>query len=126
MDVEEFFANYPESKPIFDRVWTTAGSLGQIKAKVTKSQVALVRSRPFAWVWIPTMYLRRKAAPLVLTFSFGERRQWHRWKEIYQAAPHRCTHHLELWSPEEVDEEVREWLREAWDRSARGPDETRA
>jgi hypothetical protein len=72
----------------------------------------------FALVWIPERHLRRKAVPLVLTFSFRERRPWPRWKEIYEVAPRRFTHHLELWSPADVDEEVRAWLTEAWERDA--------
>ncbi|MGE5603468.1 MAG: DUF5655 domain-containing protein [Nitrososphaerales archaeon] len=118
MDLSEYFAGRDESKRIFDSVWAAASSLGSIALRVTKSQIAFVRSKPFAWVWIPEMYLRRKAAPLVLTFSFHERRAWPRWKEIYEAAPGRLTHHLELWSPEDVDDEVRAWLKEAWDGDA--------
>jgi hypothetical protein len=118
MDVHEFFGEHAESKLIFDEVWRTASSLGPLELRVTKSQVALVRDKPFAWVWIPAMYLRRDSALLVLTFSFREPRPWSRWKEIYEAAPRRFTHHLELWSPEDVDEEVRAWLQEAWEKDA--------
>jgi hypothetical protein len=118
MDVEEFFAEYPVSRDIFAKLWEAASALGPIDSRVSKTQVALVRSKPFAWVWIPEMHLRRQSAPLVLSFSFRESRSWSRWKEIYQAAPHRFTHHLELWSPEEVDMDVRAWLREAWQGSA--------
>ena len=121
MDVDEFFAPYPESKSIFDRVWAAASALGPVGLRISKSQVAVVGSKPFAWVWIPEMYLRRQAAPLVLTFSFRESRPWSRWKEIYQAAPRRFTHHLELWSPEDVDVDVKAWLQEAWEDSGEGP-----
>ena len=124
MEVDEFFAGHPRSKLIFDRVWAAATSLGPVVTRVTKSQVALVREKPFAWIWMPAMYLKGKCAPLVLAFSFRERRPWPRWKESYEAAPGRFTHHLELWSPEDVDEEVRGWLQEAWDHSTPGPDET--
>jgi hypothetical protein len=118
MDVHEFFTGYPRSRAIFDRLLEAAMALGPLGLRVTKTQVALVRSKPFAWVWIPEVHLRRAAAPLVLSFSFRERRPWIGWKEIYRAAPNRFTHHLELWSPEEVDADVRQWLREAWEGSA--------
>lgn len=117
MNLDEFFAPYPDSRPIFDRVLEAAQALGAVQLRVTRSQVALVRERPFAWAWIPEKYLRRKAAPLVLSFSFRESRPWPRWKEITEAAPHRFTHHLELWSAEDMDEAAQGWLREAWETS---------
>ncbi len=115
MDVAEFFAGRDRSKRIFDEVLLAARALGPVDLRVTKSQIALVHGKPFAWVWIPEIYLRREGAPLVLTLSFRERRPWQRWKQIYEAAPRRFTHHLELWAPHEVDAEVRAWLQEAWD-----------
>lgn len=115
MEISEFFAGRAPSKLIFDQVLSAANSLGSVEVRVTKSQIALARNKPFAWAWVPEMHLGRKAAPLVLTFSFTEPRSRPHWKEIYQAAPGRFTHHMELWSPEDVDEEVRVLLQEAWD-----------
>lgn len=115
MDVDQFFAGRDESRLIFDQVLLAAGALGPIELRVKKTQIALVHRRAFAWTWVPEMHLRRPAAPLVLSLSFGERRPWPRWKEIYEAAPGRFTHHLELWSPAEVDDEVRAWLKAAWE-----------
>lgn len=115
MDVGEFFAGYATSRQIFDVVLAAAADLGPFTLRVTKSQVALIRDKAFAWAWMPEVYLKRKAAPLVLTFSFRERRPWSRWKEITEASPGRFTHHLELWLPEDVDEVVRVWLKGAWD-----------
>ncbi len=113
MDVDEFFAGRAGSRAIFDAVLAAASALGPVTLKVSKSQVALARGRPFAIIWIPEVYLRRPAAPLVLTLSFREPHPWPRWKEIYEAAPRRFTHHLELWSAAEVDAEVKALLHEA-------------
>jgi hypothetical protein len=38
-----------------------------------------------------------------------------RWKEIVEPAPGRFTHHLELYDVADVDDEVRGWLRQAWE-----------
>jgi hypothetical protein len=122
MDVGEFFDPYPESRAIFDRVLSAVETLGEAELRVTKSQVALVCEKPFAWAWIPKMYLRGNPAPLVLSFSFPEPRPWPRWKEIYRAGNHRFTHHLELRAPEDVDEAVAGWLREARDLAQRKMD----
>lgn len=112
MELADFFHGYAESREIFDDVRAAAQALGPVALRVTKSQIALeLEGRPFAWLWIPAKHLRRKAAPLVLSFSFREPRPWSRWKEIYEAAPNRFTHHVELWRPEDVDGDVVEWLR---------------
>ena len=38
-----------------------------------------------------------------------------RWKEIVEPAPGRFTHHLELYFADDVDDQVRCWLHEAWE-----------
>jgi hypothetical protein len=119
MDLDDFFAGRPESRRIFDAIMVAVGAFGQVSLRVSRSQVALVLDKTFAVVWIPEMYLQRPAAPLVLTVSFPESREWERWKEIYQVGAHRFTHHLELWAPEEVDSEVLDWLKEARETATR-------
>jgi predicted transport protein len=115
MTIDEFFLGRDESRWIFDTLRTAIDALGPAEMRVTKSQVAFRRSKSFAWVWVPDMYLRGKHAPLVLTFSFAQRSDSPRWKEIVEPAPGRFTHHLELYSAAEIDDEVRCWLREAWE-----------
>jgi len=115
MTLDEFFAGYEESRRIFDALHAAIEALGPVEARVSKSQVAFRRRRPFAWAWVPARYLRGSPAPLVLTLSFDRRDGSPRWKEIVEPAPGRFTHHLELHAPSEIDDEVRDWLQEAWD-----------
>jgi len=51
---------------------------------------------------------------LVLAVGFRHRDPSARWKQIVEPCPGRFTHHLELWSVGDLDEVVRDWLREAW------------
>mgnify|MGYP001765576653 CR=1 FL=1 len=81
---------------------------------MTKSQVAFRRRRAFAWVWMPGIYLRRPAAPLVLTVALSRRDDSARWKQVVEPAPGRFVHHLELYAPKDLDDEVAAWLGEAW------------
>ncbi len=115
--INDFFAGYAASRAIFEAVQAMVESIGPSEVRASKSQVAFRRRTNFALAWIPEQYLRRKAAPLVLTISFRRRDGSPRWKSIVEAAPGRFTHHLELYSPEEVDEQVRGWLRAAWEES---------
>jgi hypothetical protein len=50
-----------------------------------------------------------------LKLAFNHRDSSPRWKEIVEPAPGRFTHHLELHSTADVDDEVRSWLQEAWE-----------
>lgn len=114
MTLDEFFAGYEASRPIFDALNDLVTSIGPSVIHVTKSQVAFRHHFPFAWAWIPGRYLRGRGAPLVLSVALGRRDNSSRWKEIVEPSPGRFTHHLELYSAAELDEEVRSRLLEAW------------
>jgi len=116
--LDEFFAGQPESRQIFDALHAAVDAIGPVEVRVTKSQVAFRRRRAFAWAWMPGVYLRGQVAPLVLTLPFRHRDSSPRWKEIVEPYPGRFTHHLELRSPAEIDDEVRAWLQEAWTAAA--------
>ncbi|MGC9469639.1 MAG: DUF5655 domain-containing protein, partial [Anaerolineae bacterium] len=98
----------------FEAVRRTISSIGKTKLHVTKSQIAFRRRQALAWVWMPGTYLRGDVAPLVLTVSLRHRDPSPRWKEIVEPAPGRFTHHLELYTVDEIDDEVRGWLLAAW------------
>ena len=115
MTIETFFAQQTLSQQIFEAVRAAIEQIGPAEMRVSKSQIGFRRRRVFASVWMPEQYLRRKAAPLVLTLSFRHRDSSPRWKEIVEPAPGRFTHHLELYTVEEVDAEVVEWIRQAWE-----------
>ena len=114
MTLDEYFAGQPDSRRIFDALHSAVDALGPAQIRVTKSQVAFRRRRAFAWAWMPGVYLRGRHAPLVLTLSLRRRDPSPRWKEIVEPAPGRFTHHLELHSTADIDDEVRSWLQEAW------------
>ena len=114
MTLDEFFGGQPGSRRIFDALHSAVDALGPAQIRVTKSQVAFRRRRAFAWAWMPGVYLRGRHAPLVLTLSLRRRDPSPRWKEIVEPAPGRFTHHLELRSTADIDDEVRSWLQEAW------------
>ncbi|NTU80464.1 MAG: hypothetical protein HGA45_13975 [Chloroflexales bacterium] len=90
-------------------------ALGPASLRTTKSQIAFRRRRAFAWVWMPDRYLRRPAAPLVLSLALPWRDGSPRWKQVGEPAPGRFMHHLELYDLAELDDEVHTWLHQAWE-----------
>lgn len=115
MTPDEFFAGKPLPFALFTRVAQMVEALGPASLRATKSQIAFRRRRAFAWVWMPERYLRRPAAPLVLSLALPRRDGSPRWKEVVEPAPGRFMHHLELSDVAELDDEVRAWLRQAWE-----------
>lgn len=119
MTIDHFFHDRVDSRRLFDVISNEIEHLGDAEIRVSKSQIAFRRKKNFALVWIPGHYLKNcPTPPLVLTLSFPERDASPRWKEITEINPNRFTHHLELYGEEEIDEEVRSWLRIAWDEAA--------
>jgi hypothetical protein len=114
----EFFAGREDSARFFEALQSVMEKLGPVELRVTKSQIAFRRRKAFAWAWVPGMYLRGNRPPLVLSLSLRRRDSSPRWKEIVEPTPGRFMHHLELATLAELDDEVRAWLREAWDEAA--------
>ena len=114
MTLDEFFCGQDKSRRIFEVVRSAVEAIGPAELCISKSQISFRRHKPFAWLWMPGQYLSGETAPLVLTFSFRSRDGSPRWKEVVEPAPGRFTHHLELHSTAEIDDEVRSWLLDAW------------
>ena len=118
MTPDEFFADKTLPKELFFFFFCEVEAIGEAAVRVSKSQIAFRRRRNFAWVWMPGQYLKGRTAPLVLTLAFPRRDESPRWKEIVEPYPGRFTHHLELNAAADMDEEVRAWLRIAWEHAA--------
>lgn len=118
MTLDDFFAGHDDSRRLFESVKDAITSIGPTDIRVTRSQVAFRRRTGFAFVWMPDIHLGKSKVPLVLTIGLRRRDLSPRWKEIVEPAPGRFTHHLELRSESDIDDEVRLWLQEARDSAA--------
>jgi hypothetical protein len=114
----EFFRNNAEARGIYRAIRRITDDLAGVRTRVSKSQIGFYRERGFASVWIPSQYLEGKRPPLVLTLFLPQRIRSHRWKEVSEPKPGRFTHHMELSSAADVDEEVRGWIIDAWREAA--------
>jgi hypothetical protein len=114
--VAAFFRGRPAARRLFTAVNDAVTAAGASTMRITRSQIALRRRRGFAWAWTPDRWLRAgDVAPLVLSIALPRRIRSKRWKEVVEPRPRQFMHHLELWNVDDVDEEVRAWLREAWE-----------
>jgi predicted transport protein len=105
----EYLEHNPAALELLEHLRHAVKSLGPTQEMVTKSQVAFKAEKAFAWAWAPEQYLGR-GAPLVLTVNLPFRDESSRWKEIVEPSPGRFTHHLELKSTADIDDQVHRWL----------------
>jgi hypothetical protein len=113
-----FFEGDALAREIYEAVVRALERAGAAEVRVGRSQIGFRRRHPFGAVWIPARYLSGRTAPLVLSVFLHDRDPSPRWKEVVEPATGRFTHHLELWAPQDVDEEVAAWLRRAWEQAA--------
>lgn len=112
---EAFFAPYPHGLPLLDAL---RRALPHASVEATKTQVAFRARRRFAFLWIPSMALRRGPPDVYLAFDLPRRVASPRIKESIEVRPGLWTHHMLLRKPGDVDAEARAWLREARDAAA--------
>lgn len=99
---------------IFHEIQRAIAEFGATSMRVTKSQIAFRRRKGFAYVWRPGQYLRT-SVPAVLSIALGRKVASPRFKSVVNPSPGVWMHHIELHGPQDVDPQVREWLREAFD-----------
>jgi hypothetical protein len=115
---EAFFAGHDPAFAVYRAVRGEVERWGAVDVRVSKSQVAFRRRRGFAYVWLPGMYLAKPGADVVLSIALDREVASPRFKEIVHPAPRTWMHHLEIRSIDDIDDEVRDWLRQAFDAAA--------
>ena len=111
---EEFFDGSPAGLALYRAVAAAVADIGESEVRVTKSQIAFRHRKGFAYVWRPGQYLRSDV-PAVLSVALPHRIDSPRFKQVAHPAPQAWMHHLELRHLGQVDDEVRGWLREAYE-----------
>lgn len=110
-EIETFFSEKPLALSLFQEVQTMIDSIGKSQVKVSKTQISFRNRIIFAITWLLS---KRKNPPLMLTICLRRRDLSPRWRAVSEPYPGRFVHHLELMSPEDLDDQVRAWLSEAW------------
>lgn len=86
-----------------------------VKIKVSKTQVSFSNRYGFAFLWPPNRRIKNKPGTyIVLTFGLGRQEVHPRILESVEPYPGRWTHHVLISSPDELDEQIKNWLIEAY------------
>jgi predicted transport protein len=110
---EQLFDGFPASLALYDVVREAVVAIGDVSVRVTKSQVAFRRRRGFAYVWRPGQYVRNDV-PVVLSIALPHELTSDRVASVVHPATDVWMHHVELRRSEQVDDELRGWLAEAF------------
>jgi hypothetical protein len=108
MSVEEYFATGPErERPIFEAVLEHVESVGPVHVEPVSVGIFLKRARTFA-------ELRPMARWVALWFPRASALDHPRIARRVAASGGRTWHVVNLREPADVDEQVRDWLTEAY------------
>jgi hypothetical protein len=118
---DELFAGHPDGLRVLAAVDAAAHALGDVEVRATKSQVAFRHGRRgFAYVWRPGQYVASEV-PAVLSLALPRELASPRFKSVIHPSTRVWMHHLELTAPEQVDAEVQDWLRQAYEAASATP-----
>ena len=117
VDPAAFLDGHPVALSVYEEVRARLTALGSFDVRTTKSQIAFRRRRGFAYLWLPGRYLQNPDAEVVLSIALGREIHSSRFKEVVHPAERHWMHHQEVGGPDEIDDEVAEWLAEAFERA---------
>ena len=117
MDELFFFDGKPEELALYEALLDRIKELGEVLPVVHKTQISLKNRRVFACVSMLRV-LPKKLLPsrfLVLTLGLPYPLDSPRIAVKTEAQPNRWTHHIVLGSADELDDELLNWLRQAYE-----------
>jgi hypothetical protein len=114
-DPERFFAGHPVAHDVYRLVRSMLKDVGPCEVRTTKTQVAFRRRRGFAYLWFPVESARRPGVQVVISVALAREDDSPRWKQVAHPSTRIWMHHLEVSTPDELDEEVRGRLAEAYE-----------
>jgi len=125
MTIDDFFGDQSASLHLYRVVEAYLQSLGPVRIDVARTQVSFRANFMFAAVWLP-----QKSSPIRakqgigLSFSLTHPVSHPRIAPAVEVRPRRWTHHVLLEKAEDLDDDIKAWLRESYafgslDRQAR-------
>jgi hypothetical protein len=111
---ESFFRDFPDGLALFSAVQAAVEAVGAFDLRVTTSQIAFRRGRGFAYVWRPGQYVNSEV-PAVLSIALPRKVSSDRFKSVAHPSSKVWMHHIELSNTSQIDDEIRNWLAEAYE-----------
>ena len=113
MEPEEylFFAGRPQALALYELFRRQLlAEVGQVQIKVQKTQITFAGRYGFAFVSHPR---RKKDVGILVSFGLSHRLDSDRILHVSEPYPNRWTHHILIEQPQEMDQELLGWIKEA-------------
>ena len=117
MDELFFFDGKPEELALYETLLDQIKALGDVSVVVHRTQISLNNRRVFACVSVFRVLPKRllPAHYIVLTLGLPDPLDSPRIAVKTEAQPGRWTHHIVLGGASELDAELLEWIRQAYE-----------
>ena len=113
--VHAFFTNRPEAYRLFKIVRNYLETFGAIKMEVMKTQISFGTKRKFTWIWLPQTWIKKRSNnSITVTFVLRRRITNKRIEEAIEPRPSYWTHHVLIQKERDLDQDLRDWLHEAY------------
>lgn len=118
MNIEtmSFFGEHRDALPLYEGLEEQIlAQIPDVKIKVSKTQITFANQRGFAFVSFNPVRKAKERPEVWMTVTFGlsYRKESPRIDVATEPYPNRWTHHVMVGSPEEIDGELMDWIREA-------------
>ena len=111
-----FFEGHMDALSLYEELEKRIlNEIENVYIKVQKSQISFYNKHMFACVSFARVR-KKKDCPknyIVVTFGLDHRAESARIDIATEPCPNRWTHHLRVSRPDEIDEELMDWIREA-------------
>lgn len=115
-DILFFFHDHADALPLYEYLENMIlAQIPDVKIKVSKTQISFSNKRGFAFVSFNPVRKAKDRPKIWMTVTFGlsYRKDSPRIDVATEPYPNRWTHHVMVSSPDEIDEELMSWIREA-------------
>ena len=120
--IVQFFDRHPDALPLYEKFEKCVEDfVPEVRIKVQKTQISFYNRHMFACVSIARVRKKRDCPDcyIVVTFGLKHRVESPRIDIATEPYPNRWTHHVLISEPDEIDDELMGWIREAADFSDR-------
>lgn len=114
---DQFFNRMPQALPLYlafeERVRT---KYPEVKIKILETQISILNIHVFAYVWLPIRKIKnRPDVYIVVSFGLPYRVDSSRIVQSTEPYPNRWTHHVIIQDTNEIDSELMNWIKEAYE-----------
>jgi len=115
-EIVSFFSKMPEVIPLYERIEEKIlERFNDVSIEIKHSQITFKSKRGFVHVWLPISKMKsRPEYYVVLSFGLNKKIESSRIAESVETYKNRWMHHLVIEKPEELNDELLNWIQEAY------------